>query len=267
MSRKAYPSDVSDEEWDFVVPYLTLMKEDAPQRVYPLRELFNALRWFVRAGCPWRMLPNDLPPWTAVEQQAKRWMRAGCLEAMAHDLRAVIRLLHERAEQPTAVVMDGRTLQSSPESGGRAGYDGYKRKKGSKVHVAVDTLGNLLAVAVTPANEQERAQVGELAAQVQAATGQNVELAYVDQGYTGQEAAAQAVVHGIQLEVVKLAAAKRGFVLLPRRWVVERSFAWLARFRRLSRDYERLGTTLAGLHWLAFACLLLGNLFRISPQS
>ena len=243
------------------------MKEDAPQRVYPLRELFNALRWFVRAGCPWRMLPNDLPPWTAVEQQAKRWLRAGCLEAMTHDLRMVIRLLGERAENPTAVIMDGRTLQSSPESGGRAGYDGYKRKKGSTVHVAVDTLGNLLAVAVTPANEQERAQVDELAAQVQEATGQSVELAYVDQGYTGKEPAAQAAAHGIRLEVVKLSTAKRGFVLLPRRWVVERSFAWLARFRRLSRDYERLSTTLAGLHWLAFACLLLGNLFRINPQS
>lgn len=267
MSRKAYPSDVSDEEWDFVAPYLTLMREDAPQRTHALRELFDALRWFVRAGCPWRMLPNDLPPWTAVEQQAKRWMRAGCLEAMTHDLRAVMRLLQERAEEPTAVVMDGRTLQSSPESGGRAGYDGYKRKKGSKVHVAVDTMGHLLALAVTPASEQERAQIDELAAQVQAVTGQHVELAYVDQGYTGRAAAEAAAAHGIKLEVVKLASAKRGFVLLPRRWVVERSFAWLARFRRLSRDYERLSSTLAGLHWLAFACLLLGNLFRINSQS
>ena len=267
MSRKAYPSDVSDEEWDLVAPYLTLLKEHAPQRTHPLRELFDALRWFVRAGCPWRMLPNDLPPWTAVEQQAKRWMRAGCFEAMAHDLRMVIRLLQERAEQPTAVVLDGRTLQSSPESGARAGYDGYKRRRGSKVHVAVDTLGHLLALTVTPASEQERAQVGELAAQVQAATGQNVELAYVDQGYTGRPAAEAAAAHGIRLEVVKLASAKRGFVLLPRRWVVERSFAWLARFRRLARDYERLPTTLAGVHWLAFACLLLGNLFRVSHQS
>lgn len=102
---------------------------------------------------------------------------------------------------------------------------------------------------------------------MQTATGQNVELAYVDQGYTGKEPAAAAAAHGIQLEVIKLADAKRGFVLLPRRWVVERAFAWLARFRRLSRDYERLATTLAGLHWLAFACLLLGNLFRIRPQS
>ena len=102
---------------------------------------------------------------------------------------------------------------------------------------------------------------------MQEATGQSVELAFVDQGYTGKEAAAQAAAHGIQWEVVKLAAAKRGFVLLPRRGVVERAFAWRARFRRLARDYERLATTLAGLHWLAFACLLLGNLFRISPRS
>ena len=262
MSRKAYPSDVTDDEWEFVVPYLTLMKEDAPQRTHALRELFNALRWFVRAGCPWRMLPNDLPPWTAVEQQAKRWLRAGCFEAMAHDLRAVVRLLQERATEPSAVILDGRTLQSSPESGGRAGYDGYKRKKGSKVHVAVDTLGHLLALLVTPANEQERAQVGKLAEQVQAATHRSVKLAYVDQGYTGEKPAAEAAEHGVELEVVKLAEAKRGFVLLPRRWVVERSFAWLARFRRLSRDYERLPTTLAGLHWLAFSCLLLSNLFR-----
>ena len=180
---------------------------------------------------------------------------------------AVVRLLQERAEEPSAAILDGRTLQSSPESGSRAGYDGYKRKKGSKVHVAVDTLGNLLALTVTPASEQARARVGELAAQVQEATGQSAELAYVDQGYTGQPAAEAAAAHGIRLEVVKLASAKRGFVLLPRRWVVERSFAWLARFRRLSRDYERLPTTLAGLPWLAFACLLLGNLFRISPQS
>ena len=267
MSRKAYSSDVSDEEWEFVVPYLTLMKEDAGQRKYALRELFNALRWFVRAGCPWRLLPNDLPPWTAVQQQALRWTRAGCFEAMAHDLRAILRLLHERSEEPSAVILDGRTLQSSPESGARAGYDGYKRKKGSKVHVAVDTLGHLLALAVTPANEQERAQVDALCAQVQEVTGENVDLAYVDQGYTGRKAAAAAVTHGIQLEVVKLSEAKRGFVLLPRRWVVERSFAWLARFRRLSRDYERLPSTLAGLHWLAFASLLLGNLFKLSPQS
>ena len=148
-------------------------------------------------------------------------------------------------------------MQSTPESGPRAGYDGAKRRKGTKVHAAVDTLGLLLALHVTPADEQDRAQVAELAQAVQQVTGETVELAYVDQGYTGQSPAAAAQAHGIQLEVVKLSTAKHGFVLLPRRWVVERSFAWMARFRRLARDYERLATTLEGFHYVAFALLAL----------
>lgn len=255
--RKSYPSDVSDDEWSFCAPYLTLMKEDAPQRQHPLRELFNGLRWFVRAGCPWRMMPNDLPPWAAVQQQTGRWVRAGCFETMAHDLRMLLRLVAGRMDAPSGAILDSRTLQSTPESGGRAGYDGAKKRKGSKVHAAVDTLGHLLALKVTAANEQDRAQVGDLARAVQEATGQNVELAYVDQGYTGAGPAAAAQEHGLRLEVVKHTEAKRGFVLLPRRWVVERTFAWAARFRRLARDYERLAETLAAYHWLALALLLL----------
>jgi transposase len=259
--RKSYPSDVSDEEWAFCVGYLTLMRESAPQREYPLRELFNGLRWFVRAGCPWRMMPNDLPPWSAVYQQTQRWIKAGSFEAMAHDLRAILRLVQDRHSDPSAVILDSRTLQSTPESGARAGFDGHKKRKGSKVHMAVDTLGHLLALHVTPANEQDRAQVGELAKSIQAVVEEKVELAFVDQGYTGTEPAAAAAQEGIRLEVVKHHEAKRGFVLLPRRWVVERSFAWAARFRRLARDYERLATTLAGYHWLAYAMLMLRTLF------
>ena len=257
MARKPYPSDVSDEEWAFVAPYLTLMTEDAPQREHPLREVFNGLRWIVRAGAPWRMLPNDLPPWEAVYQQTQRWLSAGVFEAMVNDVRQLLRLAAGRKEQPSGAIFDSRTLQSSPESGARAGYDGAKRRKGSKVHIAVDTLGQLLALRVTPANDQDRAQVAALAAQVQAVTGQSVEVAFVDQGYTGDQPLAEAAEQGIRLEVVKLPQAKKGFVLLPRRWVVERSFAWTARFRRLARDYERLPQTLAGLHFLAFAILML----------
>jgi transposase len=260
-SRKPYPSDVSDDEWAFVAPYLALLPEDAGQREHPLREVFDALRWLVRTGSPWRYLPNDLPPWEAVYQQTQRWIRAGVFEQMAHDLRQIVRQLAGRAADPSAAILDGRTLQSTPESGGegRAGYDGAKKRKGSKAHIAVDTLGHLLAVVVTPANEQERAQVAELARAVQEATGQSVELAWVDQGYTGKEAEQAAAEHGIRLEVVKLPEARKGFVLLPRRWVVERSFAWAARFRRLARDYERLPGTLAGYHWLVFVVLMLGK--------
>ena len=128
----------------------------------------------------------------------------------------------------------------------------------------MDTLGHLLALKVTAANEQDRAQVEALAQAVQHVTGDQVELAYVDQGYTGETPAAAASQHGIRLEVVKHTEAKRGFVLLPRRWVVERSFAWAARFRRLARDYERLATTLAGYHWLAFVLLMLKSVFTKS---
>ena len=263
-TRNPYPSDVSDDEWAFAAPYLCLLPEDAGQRIHDLREVFNALRWVVKTGTQWRYLPNDFPPWAAVYQQARRWLAAGSFEAMAHDLREVLRLAAGRDPRPSAVILDGRTIQSTPESGARAGYDGHKKKNGSKVHMAVDTLGHLLALRVTPANDQERAQVFALAAAVQEATGQTVTLAFVDQGYTGDQPAADAANHGIALGVVRHTEARKGFVLLPRRWVVERSFGWMARFRRLARDYERLAGTLAGWHWVAFVGLMLHRVMLLT---
>lgn len=268
-TRKSYPSDVSDDEWQFVVPYLTLMRLDAPQREHELRDVFDALRWMARAGAGWRLLPHDFPPWAAVYQQTQRGLRAKVFETLAHDLRVLLRLAVGRAPEPTAAIFDARVLQSSVESGARAGYDGHKRKRGSKLHLAVDTLGGrplgrMLALYVTPANVDERAVVAALAKRVQEATGSQVTLAYVDQGYTGDKPACAAAEQGIALEVVKLDAAKHGFVLLPRRWVVERDFAWTTRFRRLVRDYERLPETLAGLHVVAFVVLMLQRAFANS---
>ena len=263
ITHQPYPSDVSDAEWEFVVPYLCLLPEDAGQRVHNLRDVLDALRWMVRGGAPWRYLPKDFPPWQMVYQQTRRWLAAGCFEAIVHDLRAVLRFADGRNPEPTAAVFDSRTIQSTPESGPRAGYDGYKRRKGSKVHMAVDTLGHLLALHVTPADEQDRAQVAILSEAVQQVTGESVELAYVDQGYTGDDPEGDAASYGIHLEVIKLPEAKKGFVLLPRRWVVERSFGWMARFRRLARDYERLASTLKGLHYVAFSFLML---HKAAPQ-
>lgn len=263
--RKPYPSDVTDDEWTFVLPYLTLMRLDAPQRDYELREVFNALRWMARAGAGWRLLPHDFPPWPTVYQQTRRWLTAAVFETIAHDLRVLLRLAAGRNAAPSAAILDSRTLQATPESGGRAGYDGAKRKRGSKVHLAVDTLGHLLALYVTPADIQDRAVVAALAAAVQQETGESVTLAYVDQGYTGETTAQAAAQHGIALEVVRLPEAKHGFVLLPRRWVVERDFAWLSRFRRLARDYERLPEVLAGLHLIAFVILMVQRL--VAPNS
>src|SRR3954463_5731111 len=181
--RKPYPTDVSDDEWAFVAPYLSLMSPDAPQRVHDLRDVFNALRWIVRAGSPWRLLPTNFPPWEAVSvyQQARRWLAAGVFETMAHDLRMLLREAEGRMPQPRTVIFDSRTVQSTPESGAGAGYDGHKRRKGRKTHVAIDTLGHLLALVVTPASAQDRAQVAALAEAVQNVTGQSVEVGFVDQ--------------------------------------------------------------------------------------
>ncbi|MDG3005963.1 IS5 family transposase [Paludisphaera mucosa] len=264
-TRKPYPSNVTDVEWAFVAPYLTLLPEDAGQRVHRLRDVFDALRWIVRSGAPWRYLPGDFPPWEMVYQQTRRWLDAGCFEAIVHDLRVLLRLAEGRDADPSAAVLDSRTLQSSVESGARAGYDGYKRKRGSKVHMAVDTLGHLLALHVAPASEQDRVHVGRLCEAVQEATGESVSLAFVDQGCTGDDAEADAASEGIHLEVVKLPEAKKGFVLLPRRWVVERPFGWASRFRRLAKDYERLQTVLAGLHYVAFGLLMLRKAAPVLP--
>src|SRR5258706_13869614 len=188
MERKIYPSDVSDDEWAFVAPYLTLMKEDAPQREQSLREVFNGLRYMVRSGGTWRMMPHDLPPWYTVFQQTQRSLAAGVLEAIVDDLRMVLRVAAGHSEDPSAVIMDGRTLQSSPESGARAGFDGHKHRKGSKVHRVVDTLGLLLALAVTPANADERTQVAALAGPAETVTRQGPGLGSGGPGVNGDTA-------------------------------------------------------------------------------
>jgi transposase len=261
---RSYPSDVNDDEWAFVAPYLSLLREDAPQRRPPLRALFNALRYLGHTGCQWRYLPNDLPPWAAVYQQWTRWRDARVFEDIVQDLNELQRLLLNRPATPSAVIPDGRVLQSTPESGHRAGHDGGKRRKGSKAHIAVDTLGQLLSLLITPANAQERDQVGQLCERVEAVTGQTVQVGFVDQGYTGEEAKYAAAVHDIDFQVVKKPEGQTGFVLLPRRWVVERSFAWLNRFRRLARDYERLSSTLQQLHFVVFACIMLARHINIA---
>ena len=151
--RVGYPSDVTDEEWWFVLPYLLLCREDAGQREHDLRAVFNGVRYVARTGCQWRWIPNDLAPWHTVYQQFRRWLSAGVFEALVGDVQSIVREWAGRKGQPTAICIDSRTLQSTPESGARAGYDGAKRRKGSKVHIAVDTLGHLLALTVTPADQ------------------------------------------------------------------------------------------------------------------
>ena len=211
-------------------------------------------------------MPHDFPPWPAVYQQTRRWLEAEAFEAIVDDLRRLLRVAVGRNAEPSAVIYDSRTLQSTPESGAAAGYDGAKKRRGRKVHMAVDTLGDLLVIYITAANEQDRDQVAELSEKVQGVTAGHVQLAFVDQGYTGQQVIDDAASQGLKIQVIKLSEVKKGFVLLPVRWVIERSFAWTGRFRRLARDFERLAETLAGYHFLAFTTLLLHRFITL-PSS
>jgi transposase len=176
------------------------------------------------AGAAWRIVPHDLPPWPTVYQQSQRWLKGGVFDAIVQDLRAVLRVAQGRKPEPSAAIFDSRTLQSTSASGTRAGYDGAKRRRGSKVHIAVDTLGHLLAAHVTAASEQDRSQVTTLATKVQGR-----------------------LVTPSQWRLSTKAIPGSKPPRMPKRWVGERSNAWAACFRRLAREYERLAEALAGI--------------------
>lgn len=245
ICRKPYPSDVSDEEWSLVAPYLLLQREDAGQREHDLREVFNGLRYIVKRARHGVECRRSAALGCGVSTDAA--LAGGGAQGLAH---------RRDYRQPDA------TFHAE-----HAGYDGGKRKKSSKIHRTLDTLGQLLALNVTPSSAEDRGEVERLARTVQAVTDEHVEIAWVDQGYTGERAADAAAKHGLSLEVVKLPEAKRGFVLLPRRWVIERSFAWATRFHRLVKVYERYPETLVRLHVVAFACLMMKQTAALATGS
>lgn len=185
-----------------MAPYLALVREDASQRGHSLREVFNALRYVVRNGIPWRAMPHALLPWAAVYQQAQRWLAAGCFERLAHDQGVLPRLSAEREPEPTAAVLGSRAQRLMPESGQRAGYDGAKRKNGLEGALGRRCARPPPGPARRTATADDRTEVGRLADAVQAATGQSIEVGFVDQGYTGHKPARAASEHGIRLEVV-----------------------------------------------------------------
>jgi transposase len=209
------------------------------------------------------MTPNDLPPWEAGYEQTQRWLSAGVFEAIGDDLRMLWRLAEGRIPRRSFSIVG--PCNPAPKVA-PVGSDGAKRQRGSKGHMDVDTLGHLLALHVNPANEQDRAQVAQLAEQEQDVTDASAEGASVDQVDIAGRARQDAADHGMQLKVVKRPQAKKGFVRLPRRWVVERRFGWAARFRRLAQGYERLPGTLAGWHVLAFTILMLTRFVVLMVQ-
>ncbi len=256
ITHQPYPSDVSDAEWEFVVPYLCLLPEDAAQREHGLRDVFDALRWIVRSGSPWRYLPKDFPPWEAVYQQTRRWLAAGCFEAIVHDLRAVLRL--PPAACPSRRPRSSTAAPCSPRP--RAGPGGLRRPQATQGLEGPPGRRYARAPAGPGRHAGQRAGPGPGRRPGRGGAGGDRGVGRGGLRRSGLHRRGRGRrrgQHGIHLVVVSLPEAKQGFVLLPRRWVVERSFGWMARFRRLARDYERLGETLEGLHYVAFSILML----------
>lgn len=253
MRSRRYGSDLTDAEWEAIAPLLGPQR----RRRHDARLLLDAVFYLVRTGCQWRALPEPFPPWQSVYYHFRRWRRAG-LVAQAHDrLRALTRQRAGREPTPSAAVIDSRSVRTSAQGGVR-GYDAGKRVKGRKRHVVVDTLGLLLAVEVHAADVPEGQRAPHVLARVRAP---RLEVVYADASYQGTPAGLVWRVFGWRFEVVRRrgrpGAARRGFALEPKRWVVERTFGWLEGYRRLSKDYERLCATSEAMVQLAMTRLML----------
>lgn len=242
-ARKPYPSDLTDEQWELIALVLPGAKPGGRPRAVDLREVINAILYLQRSGCQWDMLPHDLPPKSTVYDYFAIWRDDGTWETILDTLREAYRHLHARSEQPTpsAASIDSQTVKTA-EQGGERGYDGGKKINGRKRHLVVDTLGLVLAVVVTSAAVDDAQAAPTVLMQLHRRDFPRLEVVWADSKYHN---------HALndwkrrqrtlpwRLEIVSRPPGQKGFVLLPRRWVVERTFAWLGRSRRLSKDYER----------------------------
>jgi putative transposase len=241
MNRKPYPSDLTDLQWDNIEHLLPPPKTGGRPRAYDNRELVNGILYVTRGGCSWRMLPHDFPPWQSVYGYFRRWRLAGIWKQIHDALVVTIRHLEGREAEPSAAILDSQTVKST-EQGGPHGYDAGKKVNGRKRHLLVDTLGLLLVVVVHAADIQDRDGAKLVLAKVRGLL-PRLQLIWADGGYAGQLLAWVRQHYGWIVQTVLRPVGVKGFVLLPRRWVVERTFAWLGRYRRLSKDYERLPET------------------------
>ncbi|HUU60409.1 MAG TPA: IS5 family transposase [Phycisphaerae bacterium] len=276
-----YPCGLTDSEWEQVQHVFDPPGRTGRPEKYPRRQMLDACIYVLRSGCSWRMLPRDFPAWQAVYKTFRRWLARGLFEAMYDELRKLWRSREHRAPDPTAAILDSQSVKTSPQ-GGPKGYDANKKVKGRKRHLVTDTLGLLLAVLVTVASTQDR-DAAMPTMDLAKAKVPGIQILYVDGGYAGVRAEELRTQHQIDVEIVRhpgnrnvgrwhegqfsLFAAPKAFVVLPKRWVIERTNAWNDRPRRMNKDHDRNLAVSTAWIWLAEGRMLLRRLIAALPES
>lgn len=263
MNRQPYPTDLSDAEWHRLAPLVPKPKAGGRPPKYPRREILNAILYLVRTGCAWRLLPHEFPSWRIVYHYFRHWRLQGVWKRIHHRLRKWLRKAAGRKPSPSAAILDSQSVKTT-ERGGEKGYDAGKQVNGRKRHILVDTLGLLLVVCVTAASTQDR-DGARLVLKVLAHQWMRLRLIWADSSYAGElvEWARQLRERRrVKLEIVRRSDAHKGFVVLPKRWIVERTFGWLNRCRRLSKDYEYLTETSEAMIHIAMINLMVRRLAR-----
>ena len=258
--REPYDSDVNDVEWQLLEPLIPPEKPGGRHREVNIREVVNAIFYVLRTGCGWRLLPHEYPPWQTVYGYFNSWRKAGLWEQINTALREAVREQEGRDAEPTAAIMDSQSVKTTALAGIR-GFDGGKIIVGRKRFILVDVLGLLLTVVVTKASVQEREGAKTLLFRALDQHHALLQLIWADGGYSGQDFSAWVWENcGWLIEVVKRSDDAQGFVILPRRWVVERTFGWLLRFRRLCKEYEVLPETSEAWIYAAMTRIMLRRL-------